>query len=256
MREMKSNIDLIVNESNAKIALGNEMREDQSRITGLIRNYVIYADKEESRQIIKEITSARKNYSEAYEKMGPLLRTENGKQIYADIKEQGIRIDFLLDKVILLIDAGETAEGTEFLLKETVEPQDKWFGLLKSLMDLQTIAIHVAVEKMKSNYVFTVNFLWCAVLLAIAAGIWLAYWIGRSITHSIQQAVKVAQTVASGDFTSQIEVTSTDEAGQLQSGDAVPLAAAVRMASPQKHVFNSPLEHASTGTRNLAEKSK
>ena len=39
--------------------------------------------------------------------------------------------------------------------------------------------------------------------------------IARQTTGAIQKAVKVAETVASGDLTSQIEVQSTDETGQL-----------------------------------------
>jgi len=46
-------------------------------------------------------------------------------------------------------------------------------------------------------------------------GICTAWFITRSITRPINQAVKVAQTVAAGDLSSQIEVTSQDETGQL-----------------------------------------
>ena len=51
--------------------------------------------------------------------------------------------------------------------------------------------------------------------LACMLGIWAAWFITRSITRPINQAVKVAQTVAAGDLTSEIDVTSRDETGQL-----------------------------------------
>ena len=47
--------------------------------------------------------------------------------------------------------------------------------------------------------------------LATAVGLWLT----RSIKGPIVQAVKVAQTVATGDLTSHIEVKSSDETGQM-----------------------------------------
>ncbi|WP_332876092.1 methyl-accepting chemotaxis protein [Massilia sp. S19_KUP03_FR1] len=50
-----------------------------------------------------------------------------------------------------------------------------------------------------------------AVLLSIAAAI----VISRSIVRPLEQAVKVARTVAGGDLTSEIDVTSNDETGQL-----------------------------------------
>jgi methyl-accepting chemotaxis protein len=51
------------------------------------------------------------------------------------------------------------------------------------------------------------------VILVLAATV--SVWITRSITRPIHQAVRVAQTVAAGDLTSKIEVTSRDETGQL-----------------------------------------
>jgi methyl-accepting chemotaxis protein-1 (serine sensor receptor) len=53
------------------------------------------------------------------------------------------------------------------------------------------------------------------VIGAAIFGILITFWLARSITLPINEAVKVAQTVASGDLTSKIEVHSKDETGQL-----------------------------------------
>ena len=50
-------------------------------------------------------------------------------------------------------------------------------------------------------------------IIALAAVLGIA--IGRSVTRPLQQAVAVAEKVASGDLTSTIEVKSSDEVGQL-----------------------------------------
>jgi len=55
------------------------------------------------------------------------------------------------------------------------------------------------------------------VLLAIALGGVSTYWIVGSITKPLGEAVKVAQTVAAGDLTSDIAVSGKDETGQLMS---------------------------------------
>ena len=52
-------------------------------------------------------------------------------------------------------------------------------------------------------------------LIASVVGIACAALITRAITRPIHEAVKVAQTVASGDLTSRIMVTTTEETGQL-----------------------------------------
>jgi methyl-accepting chemotaxis protein len=50
---------------------------------------------------------------------------------------------------------------------------------------------------------------------ATLLGVALAYWISGTITGPLRQAVKVAQKVAEGDLSSEIEVHAEDEAGQL-----------------------------------------
>src|SRR5690606_15813714 len=52
-------------------------------------------------------------------------------------------------------------------------------------------------------------------LLAVAVGAVLAWLLSRSITTPLNYAVSVARTVASGDLTTNIEVKSKDETGQL-----------------------------------------
>ena len=54
-------------------------------------------------------------------------------------------------------------------------------------------------------------------LAAIIMGVVAAWWITRTITKPINEAVKVAETVSSGDLTSEIRVSSNDETGQLMN---------------------------------------
>lgn len=63
----------------------------------------------------------------------------------------------------------------------------------------------------KSSRLWIIGVLAASILL----GLTLAYWIANVVSSPLQYAVKVAQTVASGDLTSQIDVTSKDETGML-----------------------------------------
>jgi len=59
--------------------------------------------------------------------------------------------------------------------------------------------------------------LWVVGLLvgAVALGLVLALWIARLVARPLEEAVKVAQSVAAGDLTSRIESDTTDETGLL-----------------------------------------
>jgi len=83
---------------------------------------------------------------------------------------------------------------------------------------------------------------WLMLLLTVAsvvAGMGIAWWLARSITRPLQEAVGVAQRVAAGDLTVRIDVSRRDEAGQLlaalkQMNDSlVKVVGNVRQASDQ-----------------------
>jgi methyl-accepting chemotaxis protein len=65
------------------------------------------------------------------------------------------------------------------------------------------------------NYRAANTLLLGVVLLAIALGTAVTYWLVRSIIHPLHLAVTIAQTVASGNLTSHIVVSGKDETGQL-----------------------------------------
>jgi methyl-accepting chemotaxis protein len=53
--------------------------------------------------------------------------------------------------------------------------------------------------------------------LAVLLGAVLAWWLTRSITLPLRQAVALANAVARGDLSTRVEVASTDEAGELMA---------------------------------------
>ena len=61
----------------------------------------------------------------------------------------------------------------------------------------------------------SLRWLGVAIAAALASGIVLMVWLGRSITRPLDDAVAIARTVASGDLTQQITVASRDEVGIL-----------------------------------------
>jgi len=66
-----------------------------------------------------------------------------------------------------------------------------------------------------SNYRAANILLLFIVIFTIISGATITYWLVHSITQPLQLAVNIAQTVASGDLTSRIEVNSKDETGKL-----------------------------------------
>ncbi|APA68079.1 methyl-accepting chemotaxis protein [Janthinobacterium sp. 1_2014MBL_MicDiv] len=88
-------------------------------------------------------------------------------------------------------------------------------GSLNEIIKLNNGVAEASVTAGGAAVVRSESLMLILALLASAVGIACAAYITRAITQPINSAVKVAQTVASGDLTSHIDVQTTEETGQL-----------------------------------------
>jgi methyl-accepting chemotaxis protein-1 (serine sensor receptor) len=81
-----------------------------------------------------------------------------------------------------------------------------------------TLKMHQKIEAANhASYQHTLLLLAISMLLALIAGITITFWLVRSITRPLAQAVRIAQTVASGDLQTQIVVKGRDETALLMA---------------------------------------
>jgi len=155
------------------------------------------------------------SFSKSINDLDAVLVLEKGKALNAEAKT--LREAYLAAVARVLAvsnegnmeEAGKLAFGTAYTamqklslcLAAQVANQEKLFAAASTDAD----------EKFAASRNRIAGIAALAVLMAIAAAI----IISRSIVRPLDAAVKVARTVAAGDLTSDIQVTSTDETGQL-----------------------------------------
>jgi len=118
-------------------------------------------------------------------------------------------------KLLALIRAKDMDGLKAFTAQGMYEAIDPIGDVLDQLINVQLDVAKLEYDKSQAAYQSTVWTIVVLTTLAVVAGIGVAWYIIQSIVGPIGQAVTVAQTVASGDLTSRIEVRSTDETGQL-----------------------------------------
>jgi methyl-accepting chemotaxis protein len=96
-------------------------------------------------------------------------------------------------------------------------PTKKIDDIVTYVLDQSELLMKKTMADANASYRFAMQFLIAAVLLAIVLGCVITFWLIKSITKPLSMAVGYAQTVASGDLTSDITVTGMDETGQLLS---------------------------------------
>ena len=165
--------------------------------------------------IQQRIETNKKSINDAVQVLEGLMYTDKGKFLLADFKEKRARYVQSIGKVSKLLAEDNKPEANKVLLEETLPTLDAVQDTIRSIVKLQTEMVEAGGADVQQRIASTRSLMIGLGLLAVLMGSAFSWWITRSITRPILDAVKVAQTVAAGDLTSRIEVSSKDETGQL-----------------------------------------
>ena len=113
--------------------------------------------------------------------------------------------------------AGDLEKGKKLYEGDLTQTRTSYLAALKTFSDRQADLLDKAGDEIHDQYTSGRTLLVLLGVAAIVMGIIAAWWITHTITKPINEAVKVAETVSSGDLTSDIQVHSTDETGQLMN---------------------------------------
>jgi len=133
----------------------------------------------------------------------------------ASIKQERAAYVASFSKVDKLLQDGERDAAVQLLTSETLPAIDSLQARVKALADYQSKLVDqrgATIEREIASARTMLFGVGLAVLMVAAAFAW---WVTRSITDPINEAVKIAETVAAGDLTSRIEATRGDETGRL-----------------------------------------
>src|SRR3569832_1543463 len=113
--------------------------------------------------------------------------------------------------------AANTAEANRLMEQEIKPKLAVLLEALGKLKEYQAHQIDITDDKVNAQSQSGQLLLVSLSIAALIVGIGFAFLITRSITRPMNQALKIAKTVASGDLTSNIQAESKDETGQLLS---------------------------------------
>jgi methyl-accepting chemotaxis protein len=163
----------------------------------------------------EDIDASAKKGSEIQNSLEPLLTSDLEKEKYALIKT--LREKYQQSKVAAMKakQGGKAEEASKIYNSEFMPTAKSYQGELFAFLALQRKNIDQTGLQIVQLYNRSFNLMLLLGVMVIALGAVCAFLISRSITRPLGQAIKVAQTVASGDLGSRIEVKTTDETGQL-----------------------------------------
>jgi methyl-accepting chemotaxis protein len=204
-----------------KTRLVNEMLDSVSAIGIQSRSAAMLneIDPKQARDQIKNAEKSVQGYARQEASLSDLFKAEGTtdaeRKLLGEVQEFGRKSRPELDAAMKAADDGDTVSATLNLMTKVAPLETAWRGKLAELIELQNTLNSQATasaEVTQSRARWTGGAL---VLLAIGLGALIAWRITTSITAPIGRAVVVAERIARGDLTSQVEVRIHDETGRL-----------------------------------------
>ncbi|MBY0454235.1 MAG: MCP four helix bundle domain-containing protein [Burkholderiaceae bacterium] len=162
-----------------------------------------------------DILGGRSTFVEAMKTLERLVDSPDGKALMAQIEQGRARYVASQAKLNEMVDAGLLAEATVELNTQTLPMLYLIQENLDKLVAMERRMVIEAGSKAREETDSARMLMLLLSAMGLISGAVLAVRITRSITKPLQRAVQVAQTVATGNLTSRIEVHSSDETGQL-----------------------------------------
>ncbi|NDI86602.1 methyl-accepting chemotaxis protein [Undibacterium crateris] len=201
--------------ANQKQLLANAMKTSVYEGGIAMRNIGIQSDVGEMQKEEGKVKAQRKLYEESKVKLVSLGLSEDEKKILAEVA----RIDKEIEQPFK--DAVGQAlafngEGAVKVITSVLEPlSSKSIQEINKLVDLQTVAAQTAFENAARTGTRLSYLLFVVLIASVAFGALVAWMLTASITKPLSESLQLAETVASGDLRSTIEVEGSDEVAQL-----------------------------------------
>jgi methyl-accepting chemotaxis protein len=205
----------IVDEDYPKTVIAYESLDVVNRNARAMRNMLLWDKPEEVARERQTVIENREENTANLDKLAALIKSEEGKIKLKAVQAARDVYRTSQQAFLELVDAGKKQEAATFLLTQVRKDQRNYFDTVRELIKLQDARVRDSGQRAEETYRSASTWLMGVAATALALGAAVAFWITRSITGPLRQAVDVARTVATGDLRTKIEVHATDETGQL-----------------------------------------
>ncbi len=198
-----------------KAILALQVQLLQTDDASLARNAVLATDK-----AIKADSKRQYDRNEALlrEKLAALesmVDADDERRLLDAAKSAQAAYSSLLDEVVVAGLEGKTDEAGALLFGSRIRTQTEAGAALRALSDYQQQEARNGSAQSRFAFVSTRRIVVGISALALLVGAALAWFVSRSITAPLREAVVLAERVASGDLSIAVSSHSRDETGQL-----------------------------------------
>ncbi|WP_306396399.1 methyl-accepting chemotaxis protein [Telluria beijingensis] len=207
----------IVDDRYPQVVLATELLLQLDANAIAMRNMLLADDPNLLRAETAALREGERRIAAGLKTLEGMLSSEMGRKSFQEIMALRATYQQGQARFLALAAGGGTFEASALLMTTLRQDQQAYSARLRGFLagggKLMEQSGQDAAALYREKRLHIVLLACAAGVLAIVAGI----WITRSITRPLQDAVRVARTVAGGDLGSDIVVRSRDEVGQLMA---------------------------------------
>ncbi len=212
---LSKEVSTMVQDRYPKTVVANQIKAQLNEMSRNMLNVLIMTDADQIKKELENIAKENSNNEAALANLKKTITDAKASEQLAAI--MAIRDKFipLQTKFVALVNEDRKDEAMLKFLFSIRPIQNKYFAALDDFIQLQNSQMVQAGKDSETVATQTSGFI---LILALAAGgisIVVAFLATKSITRPLIDAVRVAKRVAKGDLSSDIEVTTSDETGQM-----------------------------------------
>jgi methyl-accepting chemotaxis protein len=215
MSGINDEVDRLVNDRYPKTVSANEMLKHLNRQARSMRNVLLMTDGAQIDKELAAINESKKIVAEHYEKLDKTIASVKGRELIKGLTDARNKYTEKRDPFLKLISEKKNKEALNLLLGELRPAQLAYFDALNKVVEYQTELMKQSGKDAGDQYKSARDIMLALALAALILAGTIAFWVTRSITKPLAEAVGAANRLAEGDLTVKLEATSRDETGQL-----------------------------------------
>jgi len=214
LSQLNDGITDLVNDKFPKTVWANGIIDDINLAARVTRNSLLVKGDAAAQELLP-IADASKRIGESMDKLDKAIQTAEGKKYLVKLVEA--RKSYKADLVTFLDlqKADKRDAAVVLLLTSMGKSQADYIGAVNDLVSFQSELMQKSGQDANTAANDAQRLVLLLSISAVLLAFGFAFWVTRSITRPLNEAVGVANQLAAGDLTAQIEVTSSDETGQL-----------------------------------------
>jgi methyl-accepting chemotaxis protein len=215
MTELRAEAVALVDTKLVSLTSAIGMREASASLELALRKVATPTDRDEGERESQRATEILSRYVATEKVLAEVSSSTASKTMQEQVALLKTPILPLIDKARTLIGAGNYYDGSA-LLKTDLRPlYDKWTAGLAKLVEAEQADLRNSIVASQDNYSRARIGMLGIGIITLLLGAAIALLITRSITRPMQRASQIADTIAAGDLSADIEAGGPDEAGQL-----------------------------------------